>query len=233
MSKKSFKECLAGLTTGFTPVIDAGFFVSDYMPLDLSVANQELSNNELISSEDFEQWLQAQLKNCGKKIAYGGYNEKRDLYRRSDLFSQAENEDQVRNIHLGIDLWAPEGTAVHAVLDGIIHSFKDNRNFGDYGPTIILQHECEAGTFFSLYGHLSRTSLEGLKAGERIKAGEKIAELGGALENGDYAPHLHFQVITDLKGNSGDYPGVISRLGLQDQLKNCPDPNLLLKIPMS
>ena len=233
MTKNSFKEYLAGLTTGFTPVIDAGFSVSDYMPLDLSVANQELSNNELVSSEDFERWLQTQLKSCGKKIAYGGYNEKRDLYRRSDLFSQAENEDQVRNIHLGIDLWAPEGTAVHAVLDGTIHSFKDNRNFGDYGPTIILQHEREGGTFFTLYGHLSRTSLEGLKAGQSVKGGQRIAELGKAAENGDYAPHLHFQVITDLNGNSGDYPGVTSRFDLQDQLKNCPDPNLLLKIPKS
>lgn len=230
MPQNSLSECLAGLTTGFTPVIDAGFSVSDYMQVDLSVANDELSKNELTSSEDFQQWLDRLLKSGGKKVAYGGYNEKRNLYRRSDLFSLVENEEEVRNIHLGIDLWAPEGTTVHAVLEGEVHSFQDNRNFGDYGPTIILQHDCEEGQFFSLYGHLSRSSLGLLKVGQKVEQGQVLAKLGNASENGDYAPHLHFQIIKDLKGKTGDYPGVTSSLELKDQLENCPDPNLLLKI---
>jgi hypothetical protein len=48
--------------------------------------------------------------------------------------------------------------------------------------------------------------------------------------NGDYAPHLHFQIIIDMENKKGDYPGVCSSKTLAFYLQNCPDPNLLLKI---
>ena len=117
-----------------------------------------------------------------------------------------------------------------AVLEGEVHSFKDNANFGDYGPTVILKHDFDDEIFYSLYGHLSRKSLEKIEVGQQVKAQEKIAELGAAEENGDYAPHLHFQIIKDLQQNKGDYPGVASKKDLDFYLENCPDPNLLLKI---
>ncbi len=135
-----------------------------------------------------------------------------------------------RNIHLGVDLWTASGTDVLAVLDGEIHSFKDNTNFGDYGPTILLEHCYEKFTFYTLYGHLSRESLEKIKVGDFIKKGEVIAQLGSADVNGDYSPHLHFQVIMNIQDKLGDYPGVCSRSELSFFSENCPDPNLLLKI---
>ena len=58
-----------------------------------------------------------------------------------------------RNIHLGVDIWAKEGTKVLAALDGEIHSFKNNTNHGDYGPCIILKHQLEESVFYTLYGH--------------------------------------------------------------------------------
>lgn len=221
---------LAGLTPGFTPVIDAGFSLEEYEPIDLSVHNKELAMAELNSAEAFQVYLDNFLRKKNRKVAFGGYNEHRNLYRRSDLFSAAEEEELVRNIHLGVDIWVPEGTAVLAALDGKIHSFKDNNNFGDYGPTIILEHHTEYGIFHTLYGHLSRRSLEGLTKGENITQGQKIAELGGANENGDYAPHLHFQIITKIGEQKGDFSGVASKREINDYLKICPDPNLLLKI---
>ena len=52
-----------------------------------------------------------------------------------------------------------------------------------------------------------------------------------ALEvNGDYPPHLHFQIINDLQGNFGDYLGVCSANELDFYKENCPDPNLILKL---
>ena len=40
----------------------------------------------------------------------------------------------------------------------------------DYGPVIILRHETDDGTeFFTLYGHLSRESLDGLDVGTRSR----------------------------------------------------------------
>lgn len=221
---------LAGLTSGFTPVIDAGFSLDDYLHVDLSVNNAELSQAQLDSPEAFDEYLENFLRKHNKKIAYGGYNEHRGLYKRSGLFSAAEEEELIRNIHIGMDIWAPAGTAVLAVLPGKIHSFRDNDNFGDYGPTIILEHEIEGFKFYTLYGHLQRKSLENLEQGQEVMQGEQIAALGDASENGNYAPHLHFQIILEMEGKEGDYPGVANKKEIQHYLSSCPDPNLLLKI---
>jgi murein DD-endopeptidase MepM/ murein hydrolase activator NlpD len=162
------------------------------------------------------------------KIAFGGYQETRNLYKRSTVFN-AENSEE-RNIHIGLDLWINASAPIYAALEGTVHSFKNNGSLGDYGPTIILQHTIEDFTFHTLYGHLSVESLTGKKIGTVVKKGEKIATLGLPPINGDYAPHLHFQIIIDMENNFGDYPGVCSQNKLAFYTQNCPNPNLLLKI---
>ncbi|MGB5188485.1 MAG: peptidase M23, partial [Robiginitalea sp.] len=52
----------------------------------------------------------------------------------------------------------------------------------------------------------------------------EIGRLGSAKENGGYAPHLHFQLIRDLEGFRGDYPGVCALQQLEFYRQNCPDP---------
>ena len=129
---------------------------------------------------------------------------------------------------MGLDLWIEADTPIYAPLNGTIHSFKNNGNYGDYGPTLILKHLIDQIEFYTLYGHLSLASLEGLNVGIEVKQGEQIATLGTAEVNGDYPPHLHFQIIKDLQNFKGDYPGVSNQLGLEFYTQNCPDPNLLL-----
>ncbi|WP_368356657.1 peptidoglycan DD-metalloendopeptidase family protein [Polaribacter sp. ALD11] len=121
-------------------------------------------------------------------------------------------------------------TKVLAVLDGEVYSFKNNNNFGDYGPTIILKHQINKEVFYSLYGHLSSNSIKNIKIGDVVLEGSTIGFLGNAEVNGDYAPHLHFQIIRNMEQNFGDYPGVSSEENVAFYKKNCPDPNLLLKI---
>ena len=77
---------------------------------------------------------------------------------------------------------------------------------------------------------MSEASLIGKKIGDIVKKGEQIATLGLPPINGDYAPHLHFQIIIDMEGKTGDYPGVCGEKTLTFYEDNCPDPNLLLKI---
>ncbi|WP_373943365.1 peptidoglycan DD-metalloendopeptidase family protein [Polaribacter sejongensis] len=141
-----------------------------------------------------------------------------------------QSENNKRNIHLGIDLWCKENTKVLAVLDGEIHSFKNNKNYGDYGPTIILKHQIKKEVFYTLYGHLSLKSIENIKIGDTVLQGNTIGYLGDSSVNGEYAPHLHFQIIRDLEDNFGDYPGVSSKENIAFYKNNCPNPNLLLKI---
>jgi len=92
-----------------------------------------------------------------------------------------------------------------------------------------LEHHSSRGIFYSLYGHLSEDSIKSLEIGQSVKKGQVIATLGDANINGDYAPHLHFQLIIDLQGNKGDYPGVSNKKDVEYYLQNCPDPNFLLK----
>ena len=66
---------------------------------------------------------------------------------------------------------------------------------------------------------------------EFIEAGEKLAEIGPYPENGDWPPHLHFQLMTDMLGFEGDFPGVCAVYDRAKFLALCPNPNRLLKIP--
>ncbi len=209
-------------------VIDSSIGNSEYFPLDLSVKNTDLDNFDLTSSSEFEKYIDGFLLKNKSKVAFGGYNEIRNLYKRSTVFRNDISDE--RNIHIGLDLWIKAGTTVLAALDGKVHSFQNNTSLGDYGPTIILEHEIKAIKFYTLYGHLSEQSLVELFVGKQFKKGEKIATLGNFPINGDYAPHLHFQIIKNIGNYKGDYPGVCSKKDLDFYLDNCPDPNLLLKI---
>lgn len=157
----------------------------------------------------------------GKSIAYGGYLEKRSLYQRSSHFQAGQQE---RNIHLGIDFWCEVHRGVCCPFDGVVHSFQINDHFGDYGPTIILEHTIHNEKFYALYGHLSRDSLTDKETGQRITKGDVFARVGDKDVNGHYAPHLHFQIIRDIQDYRGDYPGVCSSSELDYYKKNCPNP---------
>lgn len=209
-------------------VIESSIEYTDYVSLDLSATRTDQLNLDLTNALFFEAFIENHLSKNNAKVAFGGYMEPRNLYRRSTVFKNEITDE--RNIHIGLDLWIKAGTAVLAALDGTMHSFQNNTALGDYGPTIILEHSIENVTFYTLYGHLSLESISNKEVGMSVKKGEIIAKLGSAPINGDYAPHLHFQIIKDLEGKKGDYPGVCSKNEVAFYLENCPDPNLLLKI---
>ncbi|GAB3491136.1 hypothetical protein GCM10027341_03740 [Spirosoma knui] len=199
-----------------------------YLILDFSATNPDLATLDLTNTATFTDYVVGKLRSAGAKVGVGGYNEHRVIYRRSSHFQQTTADP--REIHLGIDLWADAGTPVFAPLDGVVQSFQDNANFGDYGPTIILEHRIDDKPLFSLYGHLTRSSLNGLYEGKDVKAGQKIAEIGPYPDNGDWPPHLHFQLMTDMLGLKGDFPGVCSLADREKFLAICPNPNSLLRI---
>ena len=209
-------------------VISKEIDYTDYIALDLSVSNEFLKNEKLETAADYEIFIQKYLDRNNAKIAYGGYKEVRNLYKRSTVFKNSTSDE--RNIHIGLDLWINEKAPVFAALDGKIHSFQNNESLGDYGPTLILEHNINGFNFHTLYGHLSLDSLNDKSIGEEIKQGTQIATLGLPPINGDYAPHLHFQIIINMENKKGDYPGVCNVKDLDFYSKNCPNPNLLLKI---
>lgn len=229
MASTEFAEFIKNCTKEFTPVISTDYKQKDFVYIDLSEVSQDLKDIEIPSATAIKTAIDEFVSAKKAKVAFGGYNEKRNLYKRSVIFNN-DKSSSPRDIHIGLDLWVEPGTAVLAPLDGTVHSFQDNEGLGNYGPTIILEHNISERTFYTLYGHLTRQSLNKLSFGQIVEAGDKIGAVGSSKVNGEYAPHLHFQVIDDLQGNMGDYPGVASKEDLELYLSNCPDPNLLLKI---
>ncbi|EMR02445.1 peptidoglycan DD-metalloendopeptidase family protein [Cesiribacter andamanensis] len=196
--------------------------------LDLSGANTRLAAIQVADTGGLDAFICAECSRQEGIGGIGGYMEDRRLYLRSAVFAGEEH----RTLHLGVDIWLPAHTPIYAALGGRVHSFADNAGFGNYGPTIILEHQLEEITFYTLYGHLSRQSLLELEEGKPVAAGEQIASLGTAEENGDWPPHLHFQIMLDMEGMKGDYPGVAAPSRADYYRLRCPDPNILLKFPL-
>lgn len=200
------------------------------LELDFTEANTSLTAGMVENMDRFSAYVDAQRKAAGAKFGIGGYGEHRTVYSRSRVFDPVVPDDEPRRLHLGIDIWGEAGTEVFAPLDGIVHSFAFNDSYGDYGATIILFHRIGDLTLHSLYGHLSLKNLEGLTEGIHIKAGTLLAHFGEPAENGHWPPHLHFQLIEDMEGRKGDYPGVCKYSERDRYLSNCPNPDILLKM---
>ncbi|SER25073.1 aminotransferase class III-fold pyridoxal phosphate-dependent enzyme [Neolewinella agarilytica] len=198
------------------------------MTMDLSVGSLDLGNNA--NFEDlgrFTTHIRRMLEDNDADFGIGGYGEVRPIY-TTDAYAQEGNYGpRWRTTHLGLDVWGPAGTPVYAPFDGVVHSVAIDPNPGTYGPTIILEHEVNGQRFYTLYGHLSEDSLD--KFGSRsttgqVQAGDEIARFGADYENGGWPPHLHFQVMTDMLGYVGDFPGVAFPEEAETWLNICPDP---------
>ena len=220
-------------TGDFAAVIPSDLRTEPCVVLDLSIGSPLVSGDELRNVEPkLTQRLFGAMQDAGVKVAVGRYDEPRLLYTSSLFAAGGSPLDERRTIHLGLDLFADAGTPIHAPIAGTVHAFADNRAMLDYGPMIILRHTTDDGDeFFTLYGHLSRESLDGLSPGKSIARGERFATMGTPDVNIGWTPHVHLQIITDLLDLGTDFPGVArpSERGAWRSL--CPDPNLLVGIP--
>ncbi len=155
------------------------------------------------------------------KYGIGKYNEKRQGMYNHELF---ENQ---RNIHVGVDIAAPVGTEVYAFANGKVFLFGYNSAKGDYGYTLITEHEVESQKFYALFGHLSQKSVEQKFSGQDFHQGDVIAWVGDQHENGGWNPHVHFQLCM-FSPTEPDLPGVVSEKDLVEALQKFPDPRIVL-----
>ncbi len=165
----------------------------------------------------------------GAGAALGRYAEDRGCYSSPQFLG----EGQPRSTHLGVDVFVPAGTPVHAPFDAVVVVVALNDEHLDYGPTVILRHDLSGAprSFFTLYGHLSMGALDSLSPGQKIKAGEVFAQIGDEQENGHWPPHLHVQVILDLLGETKNFVGVCAPAELPFWRQICPDPVRILHLP--
>jgi peptidoglycan LD-endopeptidase LytH len=155
------------------------------------------------------------------KFGVGKYNEVRKGMYTTELFAGE------RNIHMGIDIAAPVNHPVASFYEGHVYMFAYNAAAGDYGHTLIIEHEFDGVKLWALYGHLSSASTQDKDTGQKVRAGEVIAWVGDEHENGGWNPHLHLQLSLE-KPLVCDMPGAVSAEHLSTALKTYPDPQLVL-----
>ena len=210
----------------FTSVVPMDPKTDKIIALDMTAANTDLSSDIVNDIDLFSSYIKNTIASHNARYAIGGYGEHRTIYSRSKVF---DGDDEPRRLHLGLDIWGEPDTPVVAPLNGIVHSSAYNGEHGDYGATIILEHELDGRIFYSLYGHLSFADLQ-IKTGSQVTKGSIFAHFGNPDENGCWPPHLHYQLIEDIGSHKGDYPGVCRYSEKDRYLNNCPDPDLITRL---
>ena len=215
----------------FEPVMARPASDDEITVLDLSLSSPDLNGRDTEDTPDFTRRVFRKMEDDGATLGIGRYLEPRAFYLTDIFAGRGGDPRERRTIHIGIDLFDQAGAAVNAPLAGRVKSVRDNGAGLDYGPTIILEHDAPSGAFWTLYGHLERASVEALEEGAEVEAGQTIARIGPYPENGDWPPHLHFQILTDLLDFEGEFPGVALPRERRVWAAFCPDPNLILGLP--
>lgn len=165
------------------------------------LAGEESIDREMMKQDDISKYLRDKSK---EELARRD-SILRDLVREEEQFGLSSDQERklpIEGIHLftpvkgvvsngfslathpGIDITAPAGTTICAVLDGtVVFGGWDD----EVGYTVYIQHN---GDIISAYKHCQRVLV---KAGQKVKAGTPVALLGnsGSLTTGD---HLHFEL---------------------------------------
>lgn len=201
--------------------------------LDLSVGSPLLGSADVGAGPDrFDRLIRREVDGDPDSVPVGGYGEARLLYTAPEFADPDDPWAERRTVHLGTDVWTRAGAALHAPLPGRVHRVHDNALPLDYGPMVVLEHATDDGIpFYSLYGHLDPQTLVHLREGDAVAAGDVIGWIGAPPRNGDWAPHVHVQVILDLLDLDVDYPGVALPSQSEVYLELSPDPALLLGLP--
>jgi len=108
--------------------------------------------------------------------------------------------------HLGQDLGAASGTRINAIADGTVLRAGSVSGFGQW---VVLRHTIGGKTVSSVYGHV----IDGdkyVKAGQTVKAGQRIADVGSTGIS--TSPHLHLEVWNGTYGSGASHTDPLAYL---------------------
>ena len=97
-------------------------------------------------------------------------------------YGTREATEVVSANHAGIDIGANEGTPIYAAMNGTVEIASEE---GEYGKHIDITN----GDVLTRYAHCSKLLV---KEGDKVKQGDKIAEVGST--GNSTGPHLHFEI---------------------------------------
>lgn len=107
--------------------------------------------------------------------------------------------------HYGLDIANKIGTPIFAVADGVVEKSGPASGFGLW---VVVRH---ADGSRSVYGHINQAFVA---AGERVSAGDRIAEVGNRGQS--TGPHLHLEIRQgSASGDKIDPVGWLRERGLE------------------
>ncbi|MCF7844934.1 MAG: peptidoglycan DD-metalloendopeptidase family protein [Kiritimatiellales bacterium] len=185
--------------------------------VDMSTKNHEITKLNLNDQKSFQEYLNKTYQ--GYKWGISGYLE----FRETLLKDIPQMMNEKRYYHLGIDIITPEGTKLFAPIDSTVEHAGYEEDRGNYGGFVILKHEGNFESFYSLYGHLNSKMLP--QKSTHIARGDCFANVGNFDCNGGWFTHTHMQIITK-KGKSEGYfsKGYCSKDVLSQISTLCPSP---------
>lgn len=164
-------------------------------------------------------------------LGIGLWGERRVVY-TVEMFDSKLCRGDRRDVHLGLDLFAPAGTAIMTPLDAEVVDCRIIPDHQDYGGVVLLKHEPEPGlVFHTLWGHQAHAPVKALTIGQRLSKGEAFIALGAPDENGGWIPHLHLQIITHDVTDARDVPGAGEARFMDVWSQFYPDPSTLAGLP--
>ena len=131
--------------------------------------------------------------------------------------------------HLGQDMGAARGVRVNAIADGVV--LKAGATSG-FGQVVVVRHTIGGRTVSSVYGHV----VDGdryVRAGQKVSAGQRIADVGSS--GNSTGPHLHLEVwngtygagathtdpLTYLRGRGVDLRATATRVAARSTPTSC------------
>jgi hypothetical protein len=132
----AIEQWLAGEQRRFASIVarDLKRATKVYVPMTAGSEGVDQAHDPAAHTAFLARYLEREKADFG----LGGYLEDRVVY-LGDQFEPALAGER-RSVHLGIDIFGPEVTPVHAPLSGVVVSVQDNTEPFDYGPTVIFEH---------------------------------------------------------------------------------------------
>jgi hypothetical protein len=88
--------------------------------------------------------------------------------------------------HEGVDIFAPRGTAVYTVADGVVKT----AGWKPVGGNVVWVESAD-GRYEYYYAHLNRIQV---RKGQRVRAGDRLGTVGNTGNARAASPHLHFAI---------------------------------------
>ena len=198
-------------------------------------ALEELAKSEFLKPERKERLSEHAMRVLNADALYGGYLEDRSFLWKGSYMEPS------KFLHLGVDIVAKAGSAVHIDVDAeLMQIYDDTPEEHGWGTRLLFRiedpysnQEWPGEYTYLVFGHLAPIRWPYHQIGKKYKAGDQIGFLGTPEQNGGWSSHLHVQAIRGIIDEFIVNPALLDGYGELSELgplsRRYPDPTRFFK----